>query len=89
MSQQDVADRLNVARQSVSRWETDKSYPDLAEFDTAGSDCTIFRWMNCLELRETEAYSRIGADENPTEENAIGGREFAERAGVGMEMSNA
>jgi len=28
-SQTDVADFLNISRQSISRWETDKSYPDI------------------------------------------------------------
>lgn len=29
LSQQDVANRLGTSRQSISRWETDKCYPDL------------------------------------------------------------
>lgn len=29
LSQKDVADFLNISRQSISRWETDKSYPDI------------------------------------------------------------
>ena len=28
-SQADVASFLNISRQSISRWETDKSYPDI------------------------------------------------------------
>ena len=28
-SQNDVAELLNISRQSISRWETDKSYPDI------------------------------------------------------------
>ena len=28
-SQADVADFLNISRQSISRWETDKAYPDI------------------------------------------------------------
>jgi len=28
-SQADVADFLNISRQSISRWETDKTYPDI------------------------------------------------------------
>lgn len=28
-SQQDVADYLNISRQSISKWENDKSYPDI------------------------------------------------------------
>jgi len=29
LSQADVAEFLNISRQSISRWETDKSYPDI------------------------------------------------------------
>lgn len=36
LSQKDVADRLHVARQSVSRWETDQSYPDLENLMALG-----------------------------------------------------
>ena len=36
LSQKDVADRLHVVRQSVSRWETDQSYPDLENLMALG-----------------------------------------------------
>lgn len=36
LSQKEVADRLHVARQSVSRWETDQSYPDLENLMALG-----------------------------------------------------
>lgn len=36
LSQKDVADRLHVARQSVSRWETDQSCPDLENLIALG-----------------------------------------------------
>ncbi len=36
LSQKDVADRLHVARQSVSRWETDQSYPDVENLIALG-----------------------------------------------------
>lgn len=29
LTQQDVSESLNISRQSVSKWENDKSYPDL------------------------------------------------------------
>ena len=29
ITQQDLADRLNVSRSAISNWETDKNYPDL------------------------------------------------------------
>lgn len=33
-SQQTLADKLNVSRQVISKWETDKSVPDLNNFIT-------------------------------------------------------
>lgn len=36
LSQKDVADRLHIARQAVSRWETDQSYPDLENLMALG-----------------------------------------------------
>ena len=29
LSQKDVAEALNISRQSVSKWETGKAYPDI------------------------------------------------------------
>ena len=29
MSQEDLANRLNVSRQAISKWETDQSLPDI------------------------------------------------------------
>ena len=39
LSQEEVADRLNVTRQSVSKWETDESKPD---FDKIIPICELF-----------------------------------------------
>lgn len=36
LSQKDVADSLHVARQSVSKWETDQSYPDVENLMALG-----------------------------------------------------
>lgn len=36
LSQKEVADRLHIARQAVSRWETDQSYPDLENLMALG-----------------------------------------------------
>lgn len=36
LSQKDVADSLHVARQSVSKWETDQSYPDVENLIALG-----------------------------------------------------
>ena len=41
MTQEDLAEKLNVSRQTVSRWETDEAYP---EMDKAIELCRIF---NC------------------------------------------
>ena len=39
LSQEEVADQLNVTRQSVSKWETDQSTPD---FDKILPICELF-----------------------------------------------
>ena len=42
LSQGDLADLLNVSRQSVSKWETDSAVPDL---DKLMKLCDVF-WNN-------------------------------------------
>ena len=37
LSQEDVAEKLGVSRQTVSKWETDETVPDIR---------LIYRWMN-------------------------------------------
>ena len=32
LSQEEVAERLNVSRQTISKWETDQSTPDFDSF---------------------------------------------------------
>lgn len=32
LSQEDLAERLYVSRQTISNWENDKSYPDVHNF---------------------------------------------------------
>ncbi len=39
LSQEEVADRLNVTRQTVSKWETNQSTPD---FDKIVPICELF-----------------------------------------------
>ena len=39
LSQEEVADRLNVTRQTVSKWETDQSTPD---FDKIMPICELY-----------------------------------------------
>lgn len=67
LSQQDVAERLNVTRQSVSRWETDKSYPDLANLTLLG-EMYHMSMDDLLGIKEAELISD-SPDEDPTEEN--------------------
>ena len=40
LSQEEVADRLNVSRQTVSKWETDQSMPD---FDKIAPLCELYQ----------------------------------------------
>lgn len=39
LSQEELADKLNVSRQSVSKWETDQSVPD---YDNVAAMCAFF-----------------------------------------------
>lgn len=39
LSQEEMAEKLNVTRQTISKWETDQSTPD---FDKIASLCTLF-----------------------------------------------
>jgi len=39
LSQEEVADKLNVSRQTVSKWETDQSMPD---FDKIVPICELY-----------------------------------------------
>ncbi len=47
LSQEEVADKLNVTRQTVSKWETDQSMPD---FDKIVPLCELYEITpnNCL-----------------------------------------
>lgn len=40
ISQSDVASKLHISRQAISRWETDKSVPD---FETLLKLCTLYK----------------------------------------------
>lgn len=72
LSQEEVADRLNVSRQSVSKWETNQSVPD---FDKIIPLCELFG-IGAEELltgKKPEEQNR--ENEIPKEENRIPTRE--------------
>ncbi len=57
MSQEDLADKLGVTRQTVSKWELDQSTPELsyiAELATTFSVTTDYLIMDKAETPETE-----------------------------------
>lgn len=79
LSQEEVADTLNVSRQTVSKWETDQSMPD---FDKIVPICELYS-ITADELlmgikKEKELESKPALDS--IEENVKGKRAF----GIGM-----
>ena len=60
LSQEEVADKLNVSRQTISKWETDSSTPD---FDKIIPICELYG-ISSNELlkgeKEEKAHKRIG-----------------------------
>ena len=63
LSQEEVADKLNVTRQTVSKWETDESKPD---FDKIIPICELFG-IDSKELLTGE--KELTIEENKTKEN--------------------
>lgn len=63
LSQEEVADKLNVTRQTVSKWETDESKPD---FDKIVPICELFG-IDSKELLTGE--KELTKDETETKEN--------------------
>lgn len=63
LSQEEVADQLNVTRQTVSKWETDESKPD---FDKIIPICELFG-IDSKELLTGE--KELTKDETETKEN--------------------
>ena len=53
LSQEALAEKVYVSRQTVSNWENDKSYPDVNSLVAAGI-VSIYRW----EKQETEPKGR-------------------------------
>ena len=65
MTQEELAERLNVSRQTVSKWELDASYPEmekllgLCELFSCTLDQLVREDMNII----NEAYSKIRIEE--------------------------
>lgn len=72
LSQEEVADRLNVSRQTVSKWETDQSVPD---FDKIMPLCELFgvssdELLTGKKLEEKQVCEEV-EKENVEEENGL------------------
>jgi len=51
MSQEEMAVKLNVVRQTVSKWEKGLSVPDADVLIEMANLLELYRLVNCLELR--------------------------------------
>lgn len=65
LSQEEVADRLNVTRQTVSKWETNQSTPD---FDKIVPLCELFE-ISTEELLTGKKSTQKSEEENNTKNN--------------------
>lgn len=70
LSQEEVADKLNVTRQTVSKWETDQSTPD---FDKINPICELYN-VSADELLSTNKINKIEnvTDTRKMKANGIG-----------------
>ena len=66
LTQDDVAEKLNVTRQTVSKWETNQSTPD---FDKINPLCDLF------EITPNELFKGEKEDENEAAKNSINNNE--------------
>ena len=66
LTQDDVAEKLNVTRQTVSKWETNQSTPD---FDKINPLCDLF------EITPNELFKGEKEDENDFTKNSINNNE--------------
>lgn len=81
LSQQDLADKLKVSRQSISRWEQNKSYPDL---DNLVLLAKIYQ-ISVEELVTGEVYRVNGEnnkEESTEEREEIGGIDWIRQGKV-------
>lgn len=70
LSQKEVADRLHIARQAVSRWETDQSYPDLENLMALGRlyHVSIDELLGMEKEEISESVQKKTEEEQPAEE---------------------
>ncbi|WP_204120764.1 MULTISPECIES: helix-turn-helix domain-containing protein [Levilactobacillus] len=66
MSQEDVSNHLNISRQSISRWENDRGYPDIEKLIKLSSlyNVTIDFLLLGEEDRKTTSISKIRKEPN-------------------------
>lgn len=75
LSQEEVADKLNVTRQTISKWETDQSTPD---FDKIVPICDLYN------ITTEELLRGIKPEKTTLESNDMGKNKKAFGIGVGV-----
>ena len=48
MSQEDLAEKLNVTRQTISKWELEQSKPDMGKFLEISKLKKVLAWEKCI-----------------------------------------
>ena len=57
LSQEILAEKLNVSRQSVSKWESDASIPEIDKLISLSKlFCVNIGWLLCVESDETTQF---------------------------------
>lgn len=80
LSQEEVADKLNVTRQTVSKWELDQSTPD---FDKIKPLCDLYE-ISTDELINGNKKEKHNDNELNTEEEIFKGKKRAEGIAIGV-----
>ena len=69
LSQDDLADKVYVTRQTISNWENDRNYPDIRFWELAAEEgCSVVIGWDAhaaehLKVRQEEAFARQMAAE--------------------------
>lgn len=82
LSQEEVANRLNVSRQTISKWETDQSTPDL---DKIGPLCELFE-ISADELIIGESAIKPETTNEQEEKNQFADNRKKRAQGIGRGM---
>lgn len=82
LSQEEVANRLNVSRQTISKWETDQSTPDL---DKIGPLCELFE-ISADELIIGESTIKPEINNEQEEKNQFADNRKKRAQGIGRGM---